>query len=368
MAGFLNLFEALGVQEVVIIHGEGTLDESRRTVEAHIQPRAGYFEVETPIWEGDIVEMDDPRGGRERRVVRKVEVYSNTPSPGTAHTEVTWGEAPQPSAALPPNKNRPKWQYALGAVLVIAFLGSLVKIMFGWPLPFKLFIALLLVAGSSAIAFTGIFVREIPQHWIRAVQVGIGLMTLIATALGANALMPDKNKDDAGPNPSSGISTPSPEPASPTPTSPSPTSSPSPSLTPKPTPAQTTKVTRTTIGKQPLVLQADYTADLDTEGWNVKRDRDNENDIEFWHGTLIGNQYDNKTYLAVVSGPRKYDTCKEATNYAEEISKEETKKGVTVCVKLRRVGSPISRLRTSLMAVTTIPTRSSWRSSSGNDN
>ena len=81
-----------------------------------------------------------------------------------------------------------------------------------------------------------------------------------------------------------------------------------------------------------MVLQADYTADLDTEGWSIKR-RDNENDIEFWHGALIGNQYDNKTYLAVVSGPRKYETCKEATNYAEEISKEETKKGVTVCVK-----------------------------------
>jgi len=120
--------------------------------------------------------------------------------------------------------------------------------------------------------------------------------------------------------------------SAPTP-SPTPTGSPSPSLTPKPTPAQTTEVWQTTIGKQSLILQADYTADLDTKGWNVKRDRDNEYDIEFWHGMLIGNQYDNKTYLAVVSGPRKYDTCKEATNYADEISKEEAKKGVTVCVK-----------------------------------
>jgi hypothetical protein len=83
---------------VRIIHAEGTADEERREVEAHVQPQAGFFEVETPIYEGDIVELDDPRGGTERRLAQEVHVYSSAPQ-GMAHTEVKWGRAAPPRTA-----------------------------------------------------------------------------------------------------------------------------------------------------------------------------------------------------------------------------------------------------------------------------
>lgn len=87
-----------GTTKVVIIHADGAEDEQRQEVEAHIQPQAGFFEVETPIYEGDVVEMDDPRDGRERRLAREVNVAANAPR-GMAHTEVKWGRAAPPRVA-----------------------------------------------------------------------------------------------------------------------------------------------------------------------------------------------------------------------------------------------------------------------------
>lgn len=99
MAGFLaSVGRDFGTTQVVIIHAEGTEDELRHEVEAHIQPQAGVFEVETPIYVGDVVEMDDPRGGRERRLAREVNVAANAPS-GMAHTQVKWGRAAPPWVA-----------------------------------------------------------------------------------------------------------------------------------------------------------------------------------------------------------------------------------------------------------------------------
>lgn len=98
MAGFLRgLGGTFGTQQVVIIHNEGTEDETRTEAQAHIQARQGFFEVETRIYEGDIVEMDDPRGGRERRLAAEVLVH-NVPG-GMAHTSVVWGKAGPPRGA-----------------------------------------------------------------------------------------------------------------------------------------------------------------------------------------------------------------------------------------------------------------------------
>ena len=61
---------------------------------------------------------------------------------------------------------------------------------------------------------------------------------------------------------------------------------------------------RTTIGKQPLNLLDEHTADLDTKddpNWRMQIHRDAEYDIELWHGVLIGNQ--DNTEFAVVTGP-----------------------------------------------------------------
>lgn len=88
-------FRHFGVTQVTIVHAEGTDDEKRHTTEAHIQAKTGFFAVETPIYEGDIVEFADPRGGIDRKLAAEVDV--NNPG-GTlsnmAHIHVTWGRAP----------------------------------------------------------------------------------------------------------------------------------------------------------------------------------------------------------------------------------------------------------------------------------
>jgi uncharacterized protein (TIGR02391 family) len=88
-------------QTVHVIRNEGTDDEESFETVGHIQPEQGFFEVETPIYEGDIVEVADPRGGpagKERRIAATVKVYDSAPR-GMAHTAVTWGKAPAPRVA-----------------------------------------------------------------------------------------------------------------------------------------------------------------------------------------------------------------------------------------------------------------------------
>jgi hypothetical protein len=83
-----------GVTVVTIVHNPGTEDEIRREAEAHIQAKSGSFAVDTPIYEGDIVEFPDPRGGVERKLAAEVDVHN----PGgarksMAHIKVTRNRA-----------------------------------------------------------------------------------------------------------------------------------------------------------------------------------------------------------------------------------------------------------------------------------
>lgn len=57
----MNILRQAGTQLVTIVHGEGTDEENRVEVQAHIQPEIGFFEVDAPIYEGDIVLVSDPR-------------------------------------------------------------------------------------------------------------------------------------------------------------------------------------------------------------------------------------------------------------------------------------------------------------------
>lgn len=82
-----------GAKQVVVIRAEGTDEEVRTEVEAHIQPEGGYFAIDTPIYEGDIVEYADPRGGTTRKTAGSVKVY-DVGSPPMHHTHVKWGTAP----------------------------------------------------------------------------------------------------------------------------------------------------------------------------------------------------------------------------------------------------------------------------------
>jgi hypothetical protein len=79
-------------ETVRVIRNEGTDDEETFEVVAHIQPKSGFFDIDTPIYEGDIVEVADPRGGpdgRARRLAQLVEVNNNAPR-GMEHIEVKW--------------------------------------------------------------------------------------------------------------------------------------------------------------------------------------------------------------------------------------------------------------------------------------
>ncbi|MCA1702039.1 MAG: TIGR02391 family protein [Actinobacteria bacterium] len=85
-------------KKVLIVRHEGTDSEERHDVEGHIQPKKGFFAVDTPIYEGDVVFIRDPRGQDDRRMAEKVEVFDIGPK-HMQHTEVTWGRAPVARAA-----------------------------------------------------------------------------------------------------------------------------------------------------------------------------------------------------------------------------------------------------------------------------
>lgn len=89
-------FRTFGVTKVTVIHDPDTDDEQRFETDAHIQAKTGFFAVETPIYEGDIVEFPDPRGGTTRKLAATVDVNNPTgPSfRGMEHIHVTWGAAP----------------------------------------------------------------------------------------------------------------------------------------------------------------------------------------------------------------------------------------------------------------------------------
>jgi uncharacterized protein (TIGR02391 family) len=92
--GRLSFLRRVGSELVTIVHAEGSEDETRTEVRAHIQPDTGFFEVDTPIYEGDIVQVADPRGGVDRRLAGPVKVFNSGPSVHARHTEVTWAAAP----------------------------------------------------------------------------------------------------------------------------------------------------------------------------------------------------------------------------------------------------------------------------------
>lgn len=85
----------LGAKAVAIVRNEGTEDEERLSAEAHVQPESGFFAVDTQIYEGDVVEYADARGGITRVVAADVEVFDEAP-PQMQHTRVKWGKAPPP--------------------------------------------------------------------------------------------------------------------------------------------------------------------------------------------------------------------------------------------------------------------------------
>jgi uncharacterized protein (TIGR02391 family) len=94
----MSMFRRMGTESVTIVHAEGTEDETRAEVEAHIQPEVGFFDIDAPIYEGNIVLVGDPRGGVDRRLAGEVKIYNVGPA-HMRHTEVMWAKAPLPRVA-----------------------------------------------------------------------------------------------------------------------------------------------------------------------------------------------------------------------------------------------------------------------------
>lgn len=91
-------------QDVVIVHAPGTLEETRTDSRVQAQADAGYFDIDTPVYEGDVVEMADPRGGTRRMFVTKIDindVRGRGGFQGMSHIKAHWNEgAPRPATAV----------------------------------------------------------------------------------------------------------------------------------------------------------------------------------------------------------------------------------------------------------------------------
>lgn len=80
-----------GTQEVTIVHDEGQANETRTTAQCNVQSTKGFFEVDTPIYEGDVIELPDPRGGLRRLTVRTVEIADEGRGSALSHLAAVWG-------------------------------------------------------------------------------------------------------------------------------------------------------------------------------------------------------------------------------------------------------------------------------------
>jgi len=92
-----------GTEMVRVVRNPGTEDEESFEVEAHIQGKTGSFDVNTPIFEGDWVELPDPRRGEsgvELRYAATATVLRGGPE-NMHRVKVEWGAASPPPRVAP---------------------------------------------------------------------------------------------------------------------------------------------------------------------------------------------------------------------------------------------------------------------------
>lgn len=95
-----DLMRRAGLTRVSIIKNRGTDEEQRLEVDAQLlNSGKAYFALEDPLYEGDWVEMPDPRGGQVVKVAIKVVQHpmpanmSRSFGGSNGYAEVDWGEA-----------------------------------------------------------------------------------------------------------------------------------------------------------------------------------------------------------------------------------------------------------------------------------
>lgn len=70
-----QMARSFGTQTVVVVHNAGQDDEERHQLESQVQGSKAFFDVDAPVYEGDSLELIDPRGGT--RTVHITEVKIN---------------------------------------------------------------------------------------------------------------------------------------------------------------------------------------------------------------------------------------------------------------------------------------------------
>ena len=104
---------------------------------------------------------------------------AGTPGPGSQPGPEP-GSEPQPQRFVLGRRGR----RALQAVLVLALVGSILWIWFGWPLPMRLWIALVLATGLSFAGLILLFIpKELPPNVTRALAGGMGVILLVAAVM-----------------------------------------------------------------------------------------------------------------------------------------------------------------------------------------
>lgn len=86
--GFISR-QSFAKQAVRIVHADGRVDEEV----GHVRGGSGFFDIEAPIGEGDVVEVDD-----QRLAVTHVTLRDSGPRL-MRHVQVTFGDAPNPAPA-----------------------------------------------------------------------------------------------------------------------------------------------------------------------------------------------------------------------------------------------------------------------------
>ncbi len=89
----MDVFRMMGnfTREAVLIRNFRQPNEQRVPVKGIVQGTQGVFPVSTPIYEGDVIELPDPRGGVRRMVVASVRIHEGM---GLDNIEVRFGGSP----------------------------------------------------------------------------------------------------------------------------------------------------------------------------------------------------------------------------------------------------------------------------------
>jgi hypothetical protein len=92
-----------GTQRVVVINKPGKSDEVRNDLEAQVQSKKAFFDVNAPVYEGDQMELPDPRGGTRTVWITDVDIAQagGQMSSWMSHIEATFSDH-EPRPATPP--------------------------------------------------------------------------------------------------------------------------------------------------------------------------------------------------------------------------------------------------------------------------